>query len=114
MGIFFAAQATRGPEDAAYAMTFQYCGAWGYNVYADEIIAKVDAWYPGQFKYALNKDAGMTGRLEVTLQKGTGPAEMVHTKKGGQGLTNEDWTGFETRLKESMAKINLWVLLDLS
>ena len=49
----------------------------------------------------------MTGRLEVTLQKGTGPAEMVHTKKGGQGLTNEDWTGFETRLKESMAKINL-------
>ncbi len=51
-------------------MTFDYCGGWGYLSYVNEIRDRVEAKYGKKFNYVFNKDYGISGRLEVHIQKG--------------------------------------------
>ena len=51
-------------------MTIQYCGGWGYQKDANEVMKRIDASHPGMFKYVFNKDAGTTGNFNVWIQKG--------------------------------------------
>ena len=52
----------------------------------------------------------MTGRLEVNVQRGTGPQFLIHSKRGGQGYVHDDWTGFDNRLSAALKKLEAWKL----
>jgi hypothetical protein len=68
----------------------------------------MEAKYPGQFRFELARDAGTTGRLEVTIYLNSKERQdksgvVVHSKKGGQGYAHNDWAGFEKRWEDAMA-----------
>ena len=84
----FASQEFRGSESASHYVTIQYCGAWGYSAHAYEIFDRLEAKYPGKFRYDLTPDSGATGRLEVTLYCNSKAATetggiLVHSKASG-------------------------------
>ena len=54
-----------------YYLRVSYWGGWGYKKHAVEMAAKLkDSKYGDNFQYNLFKDADVTGRFEVVLQKG--------------------------------------------
>ena len=58
---------------------------------------------PGKFKFAPFKDAGVTGRLEVSIWTTANPAvvKLVHSKMRGQGYPENNWEAFHKRLEEA-------------
>ena len=104
----------RGDESAAHFLLIEYCGGWGYYKHAAATASRIEAKYPGKFRFELRSDAGTTGRLEVTIfAYSKAPAatggEVAHTKAKGQGLPSANWTEFEKRLDDIVAK--LWKML---
>ena len=57
----------RGEESSAHFILIEYCGGWGYYKHASATAARIEAKYPGKFRYELRSDPGTTGRLEVTI-----------------------------------------------
>ena len=50
----------------------------------------MEAKYHGKFRFELNRDSGVSGRLEVTIFLNSKAASdkgglVIHTKAGGQG-----------------------------
>ena len=75
---------------------------------------EVDKMYPDKFRYILIKDGGVTGNLELTVQKNSGQkleeteqlvtsGKSFHTKQGGNGYPSSDWEAFHSRLEDAMA-----------
>ena len=62
-------QTDHGNRQGDLLMTIQHCGGWGYGHYANEVMTEVDKMYPGKFRYILIRDGGVTGTLELTVQK---------------------------------------------
>ncbi len=59
----------------------------------------MNAKYPGKVNYVFRKDAGTTGRLEVNIRNNSdGKTVLAHTKSGGQGYPNKDWSSFDKRV----------------
>ena len=80
----------RGDENAKHYVLVNYCGGWGYYNYAAAIADRIEAKYPGQFKFELLPDDGTTGRLEVTIffnsgEKAEKGGVVIHSKAGGDG-----------------------------
>ena len=57
----------RGDKKAPHFVLIEYCGGWGYYSHADGAANRLEAKFPGQFKFELRPDNGITGRLEVTI-----------------------------------------------
>ena len=62
---------------------------------------------PGKFNFQTFKDAGVTGRLEVSIWTTINPANVktVHSKTQGQGYPESNWTGFHKRLEQAEAAL---------
>ena len=58
--------------------------------------------HPGKFKYILNRDPGVSGNLEINIRKSGGKFTQVHTKQGGEGYPNKNWSAFHTRLENGI------------
>ena len=74
MGAIFgsnrAAQVERlGNANGKYEMKIQYCGGWGYKKNALAVQREVEKMHPQIFEYVLVKDTGVTGNLEIHLNK---------------------------------------------
>ena len=56
-------------KDPAAYMKFEYWGAWGYRGHVVDAINEVERVLPNKFQYVLLVDSGVTGRLEVNIQR---------------------------------------------
>ena len=67
-----------------------YCGGWGYFTKARVIKEAVEYKFPDMFEVELLKDAGVTGRLEVTVFIGDDDEEgvLIHSKENGDGFVS--------------------------
>ncbi len=90
----------RGNESASHFMLIEFCGGWGYYKHASVVAERIEAKYPGMFRFELKKDQGTTGRLEVTIYHNTKggnaarsaeKALIVHSKSKGQGYCHSNW-----------------------
>ncbi len=70
---------------------------------------RIEAKHPGKFRIELVKDAGVTGRLELTVffDQQSVPADkkggvLVHSKANGQGMGYDNWPAFEQRVQEAI------------
>ena len=99
----------RGNDEAKHFIAIEYCGGWGYYRPASAIAERIEAKYPDLFRIGFYQDAGVTGRLEVTIffnskeptPKGVGGIK-VHSKAAGQGMGYENWKAFEKRLDDAV------------
>ena len=71
----------------------------------------MESKYPGLFRFDLRRDAGTTGRLEVTIyfnqtSDKDGKGVLVHSKSKGQGYIHQNWDGFFKRVDDAIA--NNW------
>jgi hypothetical protein len=67
----------------------------------------MEAKYPGKYIFQLNRDPGVTGRLEVTIYFNSQTATevggvLVHSKKNGQGYINSNWAAFDQRWDDAV------------
>ena len=90
----------RGEESAAHFILIEYCGGWGYYKHASATAGRIEAKYPGKFRFELRSDAGKTGRCEVTIfANAKGPSEtggiLVHSKAKGAGIPSKNWASFD-------------------
>ena len=74
------------PENpnAPHKAEINFCGGWGYYQHAMETAGYIEENFPGQFKFELNSDEGISKRLDVKLYiNGSTEAVMVHSKFKG-------------------------------
>ena len=66
-------------------------------------IEEIEKNIPGEVTYHIYKDAGRTGRFEITLYKGVtnaeGDGELIHSKASAGGFPSADWGTFLEMLK---------------
>ena len=81
-------------------MKIQYCGGWGYAKYSENVQREVQRMSPGKFSFQPFRDAGVTGRLEVSIWASKNPTvvKTVHSKMKGQGYPETNWVAFHKRL----------------
>ena len=100
----------RGDANAPHYVLMEYCGGWGYYKYADAAASRMEAKYPGKFRFELKKDPGVSGRLEVTIFFNSKEAQdkvgvTVHSKSKGDGYCHQNWTAFEQRVDDALKTI---------
>ena len=97
-----------GNADGAYEMRILFSnGCSSYQKSAMAVQEEVEKMHPQQFQYILYKESSATGNMEITVcKKGQSSANLVHSKKNGQGFPNKEWEGFHTRLETGMQSCN--------
>ena len=71
-------------------IVINYCGGWGYRPKANYIQSAVENKFPDTFTFDLKKDAGTSGRLEVTVFLGDDTeGQLVHSKDKGDGYVKD-------------------------
>ena len=108
----------KGNPEANNLMKIEYCGGWGYYKYATGLITEIEKLFgAGQFIYHIYRDAGTTGRLEVTVFPGSktenGAGKLVHSKKASGTYVHADYPSFFGALEESL-KWPQKISIDLS
>ena len=64
--------------------------------------------HPDKFRIIFNKDAGVSGNLEINVFKTAHPAikSLAHSKREKkQGYPAENWEAFHVRLDQSMKEL---------
>ena len=97
----------QGNPEANNLMKIEYCGGWGYHKYVVALVAKIEELFgAGQFIYHIYRDAGVTGRFEVTVFHGSktenGSGKVVHSKKASGTYVHADYPAFMAALEESL------------
>lgn len=75
---------------ATHEVRIQYCGGWGYRKHAALVKDILTETFGEKLLIVFNKDAGVTGNLNVSVgKKGGKDFTVVHNKKNGDGLVND-------------------------